>query len=95
MMSCFQCKAFMNIKKESVLCISRVAIIGQKFEPDADQEEPWYGSKYKLEKIPESVIEVSTHTSTHLAKHANCAMAINFIANPNITDKIYNSFNAS
>ncbi|KAG8226944.1 hypothetical protein J437_LFUL004662 [Ladona fulva] len=35
----------------------RVAVIGKKFEAIADQEEPWYGTKYKLETIPEETIE--------------------------------------
>lgn len=46
-------------KKIDFFFHSRVAVIGRKFEPIADQIEPWYGSKYKLEKIPESVLDVS------------------------------------
>lgn len=37
----------------------RVAVVGQKFEPIASEVEKWYGTKYKLEKIPESVLDVS------------------------------------
>lgn len=35
----------------------RVAVIGKKFENIADQEEKWYGTKYKLEKIPKNIID--------------------------------------
>ncbi|XP_033611295.1 insulin-degrading enzyme-like [Cryptotermes secundus] len=35
----------------------RVAVVGQKFEPIASEVEKWYGTKYKLEKIPESVLD--------------------------------------
>ncbi|XP_069679683.1 insulin-degrading enzyme isoform X2 [Periplaneta americana] len=34
----------------------RVAVVGQKFEPETNEIEKWYGTKYKLEKIPESVL---------------------------------------
>ena len=34
-----------------------MAVLGQKFESIADETETWYGSKYKLEKIPESTIQ--------------------------------------
>jgi hypothetical protein len=37
----------------------RVAVVGQKFESIAIEVEKWYGTKYKLEKIPESVLDVS------------------------------------
>jgi hypothetical protein len=37
----------------------RVAVVGQKFEPVTNEVERWYGTKYKLEKIPESVLNVS------------------------------------
>ena len=37
----------------------RVAVIGKKFESIADEEEKWYGTKYKLEKIEKNIIEVS------------------------------------
>lgn len=35
----------------------RVAVVGQKFEPEATDVEKWYGTKYKLEKIPESILD--------------------------------------
>ncbi|XP_067006489.2 insulin-degrading enzyme isoform X1 [Anabrus simplex] len=35
----------------------RVAIISQKFENRTDQVEKWYGTKHKLEKIPEDMIK--------------------------------------
>jgi hypothetical protein len=37
----------------------RVAVVGQKFEPITNEVEKWYGTKYKLEKIPETVLDVS------------------------------------
>lgn len=40
------------------LIIFRLAVIGQKFENIADQTEPWYDTKYKMEKIPEDILEV-------------------------------------
>lgn len=36
----------------------RVAVIGKKFESETKEEEKWYGTKYKLEKIPADVIKV-------------------------------------
>ncbi|XP_039282845.1 insulin-degrading enzyme isoform X2 [Nilaparvata lugens] len=35
----------------------RVAVIGKKFESIADQTEKWYGTKYKHERIPDSLLE--------------------------------------
>ncbi|XP_018580177.1 insulin-degrading enzyme [Anoplophora glabripennis] len=35
----------------------RIAVIGKKFEKDLDQEEPWYGTKYKKTYIPEETIK--------------------------------------
>ncbi|XP_021926557.1 insulin-degrading enzyme isoform X2 [Zootermopsis nevadensis] len=35
----------------------RVAVVGQMFEPVSNEVEKWYGTKYKLEKIPESVLD--------------------------------------
>ncbi|KAJ9600258.1 hypothetical protein L9F63_009434, partial [Diploptera punctata] len=35
----------------------RVAVVGQKFEPTTTEEEKWYGTKYKLEKIPDTVLD--------------------------------------
>ncbi|PSN57801.1 Insulin-degrading enzyme [Blattella germanica] len=32
----------------------RVAVVGQKFEPETTEIEKWYGTKYKLEKIPDT-----------------------------------------
>nr|CAD7441027.1 unnamed protein product [Timema bartmani] len=41
------------------LCPSniRVAVVGQKFEAIADSSEKWYGTRYKLENIPEDILE--------------------------------------
>jgi hypothetical protein len=36
----------------------RVAVVGQKFEPMSNELEQWYGTKYRLEEIPQSVLEV-------------------------------------
>lgn len=41
------------------LIFNRVAVIGKKFEGIADQEEKWYGTKYKLEKIEKNILDVS------------------------------------
>nr|CAD7434187.1 unnamed protein product [Timema monikensis] len=35
----------------------RVAVVGQKFEATADSSEKWYGTRYKLENIPEDILE--------------------------------------
>ncbi|KAK6638804.1 hypothetical protein RUM43_007073 [Polyplax serrata] len=35
----------------------RVAVVGQAFENVAKETEPWFGTKYKIEKIPPSTIE--------------------------------------
>lgn len=35
----------------------RIAVIAQKFELEADQTEKWYGTKYKMEKIPEDTLK--------------------------------------
>lgn len=40
--------------------IRRVAVIGKKFENEATETEKWYGTKYKLEKLPEDLIKVSS-----------------------------------
>jgi hypothetical protein len=37
----------------------RVAVVGQKFESICNEMERWYGTKYRLEKIPDSVLDVS------------------------------------
>jgi len=37
----------------------RVAVVGQKFESISNEVEHWYGTKYRLEKIPNSVLDVS------------------------------------
>jgi hypothetical protein len=37
----------------------RVAVVGQKFESISNEVENWYGTKYRLEKIPDSVLDVS------------------------------------
>jgi hypothetical protein len=39
--------------------IFRVAVVGQKFESLSNEVEQWYGTKYRLEKIPDSVLNVS------------------------------------
>lgn len=36
----------------------RVAVVGKKFESICDQTEPWYGTKYRLEKIPQETFQV-------------------------------------
>lgn len=36
----------------------RVGVIAKKFDGDTDQAEPWYGTQYKLEKIPEATLQV-------------------------------------
>lgn len=59
----------------------RVAVIGQKFEPDADQVEPWYGSKYKLEKIPDAII----------VKWETCSRS-NELRLPNVNEFITSNF---
>lgn len=41
----------------------RVAVVGQAFENVAKETEPWFGTKYKIEKIPPSTIEVSYESS--------------------------------
>lgn len=38
----------------------RAAIVAKRFEAVADQKEKWYGTQYKSEKIPQSLIDVST-----------------------------------
>lgn len=35
----------------------RAAVVAKRFQPLADQRERWYGTQYKLEKIPQSVID--------------------------------------
>ncbi|KAL0270074.1 UNVERIFIED_CONTAM: hypothetical protein PYX00_007602 [Menopon gallinae] len=35
----------------------RLAVIGQKFDNITDQTEPWYGTKYKLETIPNDTLQ--------------------------------------
>jgi hypothetical protein len=40
----------------------RVAVVGQKFESISNDVEHWYGTKYRLEKIPDSVLDVSFFT---------------------------------
>jgi hypothetical protein len=37
----------------------RVAVLGQKFESISNEVEQWYGTKYRLEKIPDSLLDVS------------------------------------
>jgi ABC-type transport system involved in Fe-S cluster assembly fused permease/ATPase subunit len=37
----------------------RVAVVGQKFESISNEVEHWYGTKYRLEKIPDVVLDVS------------------------------------
>ena len=34
-------------------------VVGKKFEPIADLEELWYGTKYKHEKFEETLLEVN------------------------------------
>lgn len=50
-----------DLIKDVLCCLTpdnmRVAVIGKKFEPIADQSEEWYGTKYKRERIPDSLIE--------------------------------------
>uniref|UniRef100_A0A1W7RAD0 Insulin-degrading enzyme n=1 Tax=Hadrurus spadix TaxID=141984 RepID=A0A1W7RAD0_9SCOR len=43
----------------------RVAIIGKKFEECCDCEEQWYGTKYKLEPISESVLSKWSSAGSH------------------------------
>ncbi|XP_067129485.1 insulin-degrading enzyme [Centruroides vittatus] len=43
----------------------RVAVIGKKFENIVDCEECWYGTKYKFERIPDSVIQKWKLVGTH------------------------------
>lgn len=35
----------------------RVAVLGQKFESISNEVEQWYGTKYRLEKIPDSLLD--------------------------------------
>ncbi|KAK4883510.1 hypothetical protein RN001_006829 [Aquatica leii] len=42
-----------DFKPENV----RIGVIAKKFSLDAHQTEPWYGTQYKLEKIPKDVME--------------------------------------
>jgi ABC-type transport system involved in Fe-S cluster assembly fused permease/ATPase subunit len=37
----------------------RVAVVGQKFESISNEVERWYGTKYRLEKLTNSVLDVS------------------------------------
>ncbi|XP_056631781.1 insulin-degrading enzyme isoform X2 [Diorhabda carinulata] len=35
----------------------RISVIAKKFEKDLDEKEPWYGTKYRKEKIPDATIQ--------------------------------------
>ena len=43
----------------------RVAVIAQQFAADCDQTEPWYGAKYKCEKIEEEKIQTWKDCGLH------------------------------
>ena len=36
----------------------RVSIVAKKFEGQANTKEEWYGTEYKLEKIPQEKLQV-------------------------------------
>ena len=36
----------------------RVSVVGQKFKGQTKLSEPWYGTEYSLEKIPEETLQV-------------------------------------
>lgn len=58
------------------LFVQRIAVIAQKFELEADQTEKWYGTKYKMEKIPEDTLKVSYFLSLNLSKNLNTLFLI-------------------
>lgn len=35
----------------------RISVIAKQFEKDLDKKEPWYGTKYHIEKIPDATIQ--------------------------------------
>jgi len=43
----------------------RVAVIGQQFAPECESTEPWYGAKYKCQKLPHHKIEAWSHCGLH------------------------------
>lgn len=45
------------LEDDSLICLLSIAVIGKKFESVADSKETWYGTAYKLEKIPPKDIE--------------------------------------
>lgn len=40
--------------------VNRAVIVAKAFESTADSVEPWYGTKYKVEQIPEDQIQVNS-----------------------------------
>lgn len=39
----------------------RIRVVAKKFESTVDETEPVYGTKYKMEKIPEEKLQVSLY----------------------------------
>lgn len=39
-------------------CFS-IVVLAKQYESELNQVEPWYGTKYKVAKLPEEVLEVN------------------------------------
>lgn len=48
----------------SLCFLSRIAVVAKSFEGKTDLKEEWYGTDYKLEKIPESILQVGIQLVT-------------------------------
>ena len=47
------------------LRLLRVTVLSKKFEETTDQTEHWYGTKYRMKKIPDDVIQVELNFEKH------------------------------
>lgn len=52
------------------LYMRRIAVIAKKFENEVDLKEPWYGTEYKMIKIPDSALKVIVFNRWELLSYA-------------------------